>query len=259
VYDAAESQGATDVDINTWEFNMFSLQLEHPVHAIPIASFVFSSLRLAKFFAIREDCFVALLGDVCDRMCLYPDSTPYHNYWHVTDVMHTVFIMLTRFNAGALLSPSEILGLIVGALCHDLEHPGVGNSYQVNAQTELALRYNDTSVLESHHAALASVVVRDSALFGGLPIAVARSARRVMLSAILATDMTCHFGLTSDLRGVAERHVKRMQYLTGPSRAAKVCSAAELAAHGSQFGIEGTDTRPAEGYELAASIPPSDR
>ena len=258
-YDAATEHGATDVDIDSWDFNMFSLALEHPVHAIPIASYVFASLRLPKFFAIREDCFVAFLADVCDRMCLYPDSTPYHNYWHVTDVMHTVYIMLTRFKAGALLSPSEILGLVVAALCHDLEHPGLGNSYQVNAQTELALRYNDCSVLESHHAALASVVVRDSALFGGLPDTVARASRKVMLSAILATDMTCHFGLTSDLRGVAERHVKRMQYLTGASRVAKVCTAAELAAHGSEYGIEGTATKPAEGYELAASIPAADR
>ena len=258
-YEAETEQGATDVDIDAWDFNMFSLQLEHPVHAIPVASYVFASLRLPKFFAIREDSFVAFLADVCDRMCLYPDSTPYHNYWHVTDVMHTVYIMLTRFRAGALLSPSEILGLVVAALCHDLEHPGLGNSYQVNAQTELALRYNDTSVLESHHAALASVVVRDSTLFGGLLPHVGRAARKVMLSAILATDMTCHFGLTSDLRGVAERHVKRMQYLTGASRVAKVCTAAELAAHGSHYGIEGTDTRPAEGYELAASIPAADR
>ena len=254
VYEAGEAG-----NVDSWGFNMFALEMEHPVHAIPIASYVFAALRLPKFFSIREDTFVAFLGDVCDRMCLYPDSTPYHNYWHVTDVLHAVYVMLTQFGAGALLTPVETLGLAVGALCHDLEHPGLGNSYQVKAQTELALRYNDTSVLESHHAALASLVVRDTALFGELAPEVSSAARKVMLNAILATDMTCHFGLTSDLRGVAERHADRLAYLTSSARRTAIEAAAVASNATSHYGVEGTPHKPADGYSLAASIPQADR
>ena len=32
-------------------------------------------------------------------------------------------------------------------------------SYQINAQTELAIRYNDISPLENHHAAVAFEVI----------------------------------------------------------------------------------------------------
>jgi len=35
----------------------------------------------------------------------------------------------------------------------------VSPSYQINAQTELAIRYNDISPLENHHAAVAFEVI----------------------------------------------------------------------------------------------------
>lgn len=38
---------------------------------------------------------------------------------------------------------------------HDVDHPGRTNSFLCNADSPLALLYNDTAVLESHHAALA--------------------------------------------------------------------------------------------------------
>jgi cAMP-specific phosphodiesterase 4 len=39
-------------------------------------------------------------------------------------------------------------------LCHDVDHSGTTNLFQVNAQTKLALLYNDKSVLENHHVAV---------------------------------------------------------------------------------------------------------
>jgi hypothetical protein len=37
----------------------------------------------------------------------------------------------------------DLLALLLAALCHDLEHPGTTNAYQVNTGSALALRYND--------------------------------------------------------------------------------------------------------------------
>jgi high affinity cGMP-specific 3',5'-cyclic phosphodiesterase 9 len=45
------------------------------------------------------------------------------------------------------LGDLEVLILITSCICHDLDHPGYNNIYQINAHTELALRYNDISPL----------------------------------------------------------------------------------------------------------------
>jgi len=83
------------------------------------------------------------------------------------------------------VSRMDLLVMLTSALCHDLDHPGYNNVFQVtshavrfasarlstahrlpccccclyfsqiNAQTDLALRYNDISPLENHHCAVA--------------------------------------------------------------------------------------------------------
>lgn len=44
-------------------------------------------------------------------------------------------------NLAARLGDLEILILLVSCICHDLDHPGYNNIYQINARTELALRF----------------------------------------------------------------------------------------------------------------------
>ena len=49
----------------------------------------------------------------------------------------------------------EELAALVACVVHDVDHPGVTNQYLVNTGSELALLYNDESVLENHHLAVA--------------------------------------------------------------------------------------------------------
>ena len=56
----------------------------------------------------------------------------------------------------------EIFVLLLSALCHDIDHNGFSNSYQINASTQLALLYNDFSPLEMHHCAVAFHVLNKS-------------------------------------------------------------------------------------------------
>ena len=66
------------------------------------------------------------------------------------------------------LEAMDLLVLLTSAICHDLDHPGYNNSYQINARTVLALRYNDISPLENHHCAVAFEIfkAKDTDLFG---------------------------------------------------------------------------------------------
>ena len=64
--------------------------------------------------------------------------------------------------ASAPLTSLETFTLMIAALGHDVDHPGVNNAFMINSGAVLALRYNDVSVLENHHAATVSTLLEDS-------------------------------------------------------------------------------------------------
>lgn len=51
-----------------------------------------------------------------------------------------MYAIACRTNLSARLGDLEVLILLVSCICHDLDHPGYNNIYQINARTELALR-----------------------------------------------------------------------------------------------------------------------
>ena len=55
----------------------------------------------------------------------------------------------------------KVLSAILASSIHDVDHPGVTNQYLVNTGSELALIYNDESVLENHHLAVAFKLIQD--------------------------------------------------------------------------------------------------
>ena len=50
--------------------------------------------------------------------------------------------------------------MFVAALCHDIDHPGHTNAFEINISSELAIMYSDDCVLEHHHAATTFRVLR---------------------------------------------------------------------------------------------------
>ena len=47
-----------------------------------------------------------------------------------------------------------MLAVVVGAIGHDLAHPGVTNRFLQNSRADLAITYNDASILENMHCAM---------------------------------------------------------------------------------------------------------
>uniref|UniRef100_A0A8C2CG74 Phosphodiesterase 8B n=1 Tax=Cyprinus carpio TaxID=7962 RepID=A0A8C2CG74_CYPCA len=96
------------------------------------------------------------------------------------------------------LDQLDELAALLAATVHDVDHPGRTNSFLCNAGSELAILYNDTAVLESHHAALAfQLTVRDSKLLNSLNLPIFRNQfrtlRQAIIDMVLATEMTRHF------------------------------------------------------------------
>lgn len=52
------------------------------------------------------------------------------------------------------------MGAIVAAISHDVDHPGFNNQFLVATKDEIALLYNDQSVLENHHVAQTFLLLR---------------------------------------------------------------------------------------------------
>ena len=68
------------------------------------------------------------------------------------------------------------------------------NNFHINAKTELALTYNDSSVLENFHCSkLFNILKKDETnIFDVLSINEFKDIRKRMISEILATDMFYH-------------------------------------------------------------------
>lgn len=71
---------------------------------------------------------------------------------------------------------------------------------QVNSENDLAITYNDRSVLESHHSSLCFRLLRkpDCDLMVNLSALERKELRSTIIASILATDMVCH-SFTVDL------------------------------------------------------------
>jgi hypothetical protein len=100
------------------------------------------------------------------------------------------------------LTHVEYFALIVSALCHDLEHPGVNNPFLVSSRSDLATLYNDRSVLENHHCCRAFQLMLHSEiqLVSHFDNADYITFRAVVLQNILATDMARHGEYTAKLK-----------------------------------------------------------
>ncbi|CDW57862.1 cGMP dependent 3',5' cyclic phosphodiesterase [Trichuris trichiura] len=82
-------------------------------------------------------------------------DVPYHNWYHAFTVAHFCYLILRNIpTVRKQLSDIDRLCLLVACLCHDIDHRGTTNSFQVQSKTALAQLYSsEGSVLECHHFA----------------------------------------------------------------------------------------------------------
>ena len=74
----------------------------------------------------------------------------YHNWRHALNVAQTMFAMMKTGKMERFMEDLEILGLLVACLCHDLDHRGTNNAFQLKTDSPLAILYS-TSTMEHHH------------------------------------------------------------------------------------------------------------
>lgn len=129
-------------------------------------------------------------------------AVPYHSFWHAFCVVQQTALLSTLLGLDRdFFTERERFQLMLSALCHDIDHPGHSNRFEVATKSSLALLYNDQSVLENHHLTLAFNIMQHSSysVFGKWDAESEAQARKFIISAVLATDMDAHALLQDDL------------------------------------------------------------
>lgn len=178
----------------------------------------------------------------------YHAENPYHNAVHAADVLQTVHTMIqmalrtaTTPNVGveeggnrdakagffvrSCPNHLKLFSILLAAVVHDVDHPGKNNAFHTKLRSELAVMYNDRSVLENWHIAhaFARMVGLDllnrsnfhkhdpnkgsgadcdcNLLCNASPEDFA-SIRNMMIEAVLQTDMTKHFAIVTEMKSM---------------------------------------------------------
>jgi len=196
---------SVDIDpglINTWNLDVL---MQPPEHLFAHVHRMFVEMGIFK----ARLCTPVLLHKFLTQVRPMYRPNSYHNFEHACDVTHTLYRFLKITNARGQYNVLERFALLVAALCHDMDHPGVNNAFLVNTKDELALSYNDKSVLENRHiACLYSLVTNhpDADIFKLLDDEQWREVRRLIIEAVLHTDMVHHFSMVSQVEVFWELH-----------------------------------------------------
>ncbi|XP_051028295.1 high affinity cAMP-specific and IBMX-insensitive 3',5'-cyclic phosphodiesterase 8B isoform X5 [Acomys russatus] len=178
----------------SWDFNIFELEaVTHKRPLVYLGLKVFSRFGVCEFLNCTETTLRAWLQVIEAN---YHSSNAYHNSTHAADVLHATAFFLGKERVKGSLDHLDEVAALIAATVHDVDHPGRTNSFLCNAGSELAVLYNDTAVLESHHTALAfQLTVKDTKcnIFKNIDRNHYRTLRQAIIDMVLATEMTKHF------------------------------------------------------------------
>ncbi|CAA9999636.1 unnamed protein product [Nesidiocoris tenuis] len=160
--------------------------------------FMFSDLGLIEMFKLD----LVTLRNFLFQVYKNYNEVPFHNFRHCFCVAQMMYAMCIKSDLVRRIGGHEVLILLVSCICHDLDHPGYNNIYQINARTELALRYNDISPLENHHCSIAFRILEldECNIFKHMTSEEFKLVREGIIRCILATDMARHNEILAQFR-----------------------------------------------------------
>ncbi|XP_017344692.1 cAMP-specific 3',5'-cyclic phosphodiesterase 4D isoform X3 [Ictalurus punctatus] len=191
-------------DVNKWGLNVFRVTEFSGNRPLTVMmNTIFQERDLLKTFKIPLDTFITYLMTLEDH---YHADVAYHNNIHAADVTQSTHVLLSTPALEAVFTDLEILAAIFASAIHDVDHPGVSNQFLINTNSELALMYNDSSVLENHHLAVGFKLLQEENcdIFQNLTKKQRQSLRKMVIDIVLATDMSKHMNLLADLKTMVE-------------------------------------------------------
>jgi hypothetical protein len=177
-----------------WNFDMFFVHEITEGKSLSVAGrFCLSKFNLASKLSIPEEAAINYFQALEQRY----KPNPYHNSCHGADVLNSTLYLYQNSEVITFMTDLEILGSVVACLGHDVGHGALTNRFLMNSRDELAVLYNDYSVLEMMHASTtySLMLSADHNILQSLDNDSWVIVRKVVLKMILATDMSRHFEL----------------------------------------------------------------
>uniref|UniRef100_A0A8C8DHM6 Phosphodiesterase n=1 Tax=Oryzias sinensis TaxID=183150 RepID=A0A8C8DHM6_9TELE len=195
---AAKIPLSNELGIDEFHFNDFSLDNDAMITA---SLRMFQDLGVVQKFKIDYEVLCRWLLTVRKNY----RTVAYHNWRHAFNVSQCMFTMIKTANFQDVLADAEILALMVGCLCHDLDHRGTNNAFQAKTGSALALLYGTSATLEHHHFNHAVMILQSEGhnIFANLSSKEYSNMMQLLKQAILSTDLTLHF----------ERRAKFFEYV----------------------------------------------
>ena len=148
----------------------------------------------------------------------YNRENPYHTDLHAGDITQSclVYFKSGKINKICKLNQLSKCALFLSCICHDYKHPGVNNNFLKDTRNSLAIKYNDTSILENMHISESFKLTIDNPdcnIFSGLNSENYNQLRKEMISCVLYTDMIKH-NLTIDFMKeiTSDKKIKEKDY-----------------------------------------------
>lgn len=178
----------SDSCLVSYLFNDFSLENDEMI----VASYeMFKRSGLMRSFHIEKQTLFQWLLTVKKNY----RNVEYHNWRHAFNVCQNMFAIFENSIISNYLQDIEKLALLVGCLCHDLDHRGTNNMFQVESHSALCQLYGTTGVLEKHHFNHCVMILNTAGhnIFSNIKPRTYGLLMSYIKEAILATDLAEHF------------------------------------------------------------------
>jgi len=182
------------LDFESHKFNIFKLEQKvGRENILPVtATYIFSTLGL--FSIIDYTKFEPFIFRVASG---YNRDNPYHTDLHAADICQSLLVYYLFGNLQKLIDFNELdlISLFISASIHDFGHPGYTNNYLINTKNDIAIRYNDQSVLENYHVSESFNIIfkkNKCNIFENMSNDDYKFCRKRIIQCVLATDMTLH-------------------------------------------------------------------
>uniref|UniRef100_F6RHA7 Phosphodiesterase n=1 Tax=Macaca mulatta TaxID=9544 RepID=F6RHA7_MACMU len=188
-------------DVDKWSFDVFALNEASGEHSLKFMIYeLFTRYDLINRFKIPVSCLITFAEALEVGYSKY--KNPYHNLIHAADVTQTVHYIMLHTGIMHWLTELEILAMVFAAAIHDYEHTGTTNNFHIQTRSDVAILYNDRSVLENHHVSAAYRLMQEEEMniLVNLSKDDWRDLRNLVIEMVLSTDMSGHFQQIKNIR-----------------------------------------------------------